>query len=289
MKRQTYLLISLLAVVWGSSFILMKRGLLVYTPVQVGAFRMVVSFVCMLPMAIPRLMKVERSKWKYLALSGLLGNGIPSILFPLAETRISGALAGMINSMTPIFTLIVGMLLFGMKAGKNRVFGLAIGLLGALLMIAGQTGKLEISGNNFAYYVVLATICYAFSVNILRYKLGDLDVLTNSSLALFFIGIPMGILLFTTDFISRTTNTPGSGMSLFYICILAVFGTALSTIFFNRLIKVAGALAASSVTYLIPVVAVMWGLFDNEKVGFYHLLGLIGILVGVYLISKKKV
>lgn len=287
-KNKNYLLIAFLAVIWGSSFILMKRGLIVYTPIQIGALRIFVAFLFMLPVVIRYFRTIEKSKWKYLIATGFLGNGIPSILFPLAQTKISGSLAGMINSLTPIFTLIVGLLFFGMKAGRNRILGLAIGLFGVILMITGQTGSIGLSeGNVYALYVVLATVCYAFSVNILRFKLSEIDSLKLSAFALFCVGIPMGILLFSGDFIQRTVSTPGSGIAVFYIIILGLLSTAISTILFNRLIKSSGALAASSVTYLIPVVAVLWGLWDHEILGIYHVIGLLSILSGVYLVNKK--
>ena len=288
-KKQSYFLIVVLAIIWGSSFILMKRALITYTPFQIGALRILIAFLSMLPIILKQFRTIEKSKWKYLAASGFLGNGIPSILFPLAETRISSALAGMINTLTPIFTFIVGILIFGMKGGVLRILGLAIGLLGAIIMIAGDTGDLVFTEvNNYALIVVLAAVCYAFSVNILRYKLHDIDPVRLTAFALFFAGIPMGIILFSGDFVERTVMMPGSELSIFYIGILGLLSTALSTIIFNKIIKSSGALAASSVTYLIPVVAVLWGMFDDERLGLFHLLGLAAILTGVYLINRKK-
>ncbi len=288
-KNKSYFLIAILAVIWGSSFILMKRALLVYTPYQVGSVRIFIAFLFMLPFVVSHFKTIEKSKWKYLIATGILGNGIPSILFPLAETRISSAVAGMINSLTPIFTLIVGILIFGMKVGKNRILGLTVGLLGAFLLVMGKRGGIGIDQvNSYALFVVLATICYAFSVNILRYKLSSIDSLRNSGFAIFFIGIPMGIYSFSTDFVSRTINTEGAGFSLFCIAILGILGTAFSTIIFNKVIKNSGALAAASVTYLIPFVAVLWGLWDHESLGLFHFIGMAAILFGVYIVNRQK-
>lgn len=288
-KRQAYLLITILAIIWGSSFILMKRALLVYTPYQVGALRIFVAFLFMLPFIIKYFHTIEKKNWKYLAAAGFLGNAIPSILFPLAETRISSALAGMINSLTPIFTLIVGILLFGMKVARNRITGLVIGLFGAVLLVAGQASNAGISETNyFSIYIVLSTVSYAFSVNILRYKLSSIDSIRIAGFALFFVGIPMGLYLFSTDFIYRTQTVSGSGFSFTCIIILGLLGTAVSTILFNQLIKISGALSATSVTYLIPVVAVIWGLWDHEVLSFYHIIGLLAILLGVYLVNNQK-
>jgi drug/metabolite transporter (DMT)-like permease len=169
-KKESYILISILAVIWGSSFILMKRALLVYTPVQVGAFRILTAFLFLLPFIVGHFKKIDRKNWKYFLASGFLGNGIPSILFPWSETRISSALAGMINSLTPIFTLIVGVLIFKMVVSRNKVIGLGIGLAGAIILIVGN-GNFFGDANLHALIVVVAAICYAFSINILNYKL----------------------------------------------------------------------------------------------------------------------
>lgn len=286
-KKVTVLLISFLAVVWGSSFILMKRGLEVYTPAQVGAIRVFAAFLCLFPFVIRHFKKVEPTRWKFIAASGLVGNGIPAILFPLAQTNISSSVAGMINAMTPLFTLIVGFIFFGMEGGRNRIIGLAIGLFGTLILIGGRNATLENGNPWYAGFIVLATVGYAFSVNILRYRLADLSSMLISGFALMFVGIPMGVYLFSTDFIHRTTVNPGAAFSLASVITLGVFSTAISTVLFNRLIKMAGALSASSVTYLIPIVAMIWGFNDHENLGIIHLFGLAAILGGVYLINKR--
>ncbi|CAN5654638.1 DMT family transporter [soil metagenome] len=283
-----WMLMIILAVIWGSSFILIKRGLEAYTPLQVGAIRMGVSFLCLLPFLVKSLKKVPRDKWKYLFAAGWLGNGIPSILFPLAETHLNSALTGMLNSLTPLFTFIIGISIFKMKFSQNKILGLVIGLIGACLLIAGRNSDDAQSDLFYTTAVIIATFCYGTSVNIIRSKLADIDSISNSAMALLFTGLPMGASLFFTDFISRTQNIPGAGMSLMYVFILAIFGTALSTVLFNKLIKISGALFATSVTYLIPIVAVLWGFADRETLTPIHFLGLSGALIGVYLINKSS-
>jgi len=280
-------LILLLAIVWGSSFILMKKGLIVYTPYQVGAIRMFVSMLFLFPFLIGHFKKVERSRWKYLMLAGLCGNGIPAVLFPLAETEISSALAGMINSTVPIFTLILGVLFFQMKSDKTKLLGIFIGLIGAILFVGG--GGSEITGNsNYAYFIVIACICYAVSVNTIRNYLLGIDAIRNTGFSLLFAGIPLGIYLFSTDFVARTMSSPDAIFSLSCVIVLGLFGTAISTILFNRLIRLTDSLTASSVTYLIPVVALAWGLFDGEKPSVIHYIGFVLIISGVYLVSWPK-
>lgn len=286
-KKQAYLLIAILAIIWGSSFILIKKGIEVYTPFQVGALRIFISSLALFPFIVQSFKKIERSKWKYLAATGMLGNGIPAILFPLAETNISSSVAGMINSLTPIFTLIAGMLFFGMKAGRSRILGLFIGLIGAVLLIFGRTGGGVEVNPLFAWYIVAATICYALSVNIIRTHLSSIGSIHNTGFALLIVGVPMGVFLFSTDFIYRTQTLQGAGFSLLCVVLLGLLSTALSTVLFNKLIKLSGALVASSVTYLIPIVATGWGLADHESLGYLHVAGLAGILGGVYLINKK--
>jgi len=287
-SSRTYFLIGILAVIWGSSFILMKRGLYAYTPYQVGTLRMLVSFLCLFPFVWNSFSKVPRDKWKYVAAAGILGNGIPAILFPYAQTGISSSLAGMINSLTPVFTLIAGVIFFNMIVTRNRILGLLLGLTGALLLIVTRSGAGGAAHIVFPLVVVAATVCYAFSVNILRHRLSEVDSLSLTGFALMFIGPPAAVYLFSTDFIYRTQTMQGSMMSLGSVVILAVFSTAISTFLFNNLIKSAGALAASSVTYLIPIVAVIWGLVDGESFNIFYLFGLICVLSGVYLINKKS-
>ena len=178
---------------------------------------------------------------------------------------------------------------FGMKAGVHRIIGLLIGLFGAALLILGNGNSGAFSAaNSYALIIVLATVCYAFGVNILRYKLSGLDSIRTTGFALFFVGIPMGIYLFSGDFVSRTMNTPGAGFSMSCIVILGIMGTAVSSVLFNRLIKLSGALSAASVTYLIPIVATIWGFADGEKLGVFQLAGLGAVLSGVYLINRTK-
>ncbi len=286
-KAITWSLITVLAVIWGSSFILMKKGLLIFSPVEMGAYRMFLSFLVMIPFSLKFLKTVRPVQWKYICASGFLGNGIPSILFPYAQTMIASSMAGMLNSLTPVFTLIVGSFIFGIKVKKENAAGVFLGLAGAVtLILIHSKGAI---GSNPAYglYIVIATVCYAFSVNILRSKLFELEPVAITGFALMFAGVPAGLYLLTTSFYHTCITNPDAPLALLYISILSVMGTGVSTVLFNRLIKVTTALAASSVTYLIPIVAILWGVADEETIGLFHMLSMAGILGGVYLINKK--
>ncbi len=287
-KTLQWILLTLLALIWGSSFILMKRGLDAYTPSQVAAIRMVVSFICLFPFAIRHVKTVPRDRWKYIVAAGLCGNGIPAFLFTEAESGLSSSIAGVLNCLTPVFTIIVGFLFFKMRTTTLKVIGIFLGFAGAVCMILyNAKGGFE-TNYFYSFYIILACIFYAFSANIIKTFLGGLNSIHLSGFALFAIGPPTAIYLFNTDFTQRISSGSPALVSFYYIVILGMFGTAVSLVLFNKLLKMSNPIFASSVTYFIPAVAVMWGLLDGEQLGLPHLLGLLTILFGVYLINKKK-
>lgn len=283
-----WIILVALALTWGSSFILMKRGLDVYSSDEVAALRILIAFLFLSPLMFRHVKKELLVHWKSFLGMGMLGNFIPAFLFTKAETGISSSLTGMLNSLTPLFTLLLGVLLFKTKTKLVNAIGIMIGFVGAIGLLT--VGKSEDMDNNLMYgfYVVLATICYALSVNIIKKGLGTVNSITATVWAMLFIGPLAGIYLFGfTDFTTDIVSKPGAMTSLGFVSILAIFGTALSVIVFNVLIKNTNALFASSVTYLIPVVAMGWGIMDGENVQMLHFLWIILILLGVYLVNKK--
>jgi drug/metabolite transporter (DMT)-like permease len=279
-----------LALTWGSSFILMKRGMDVYSSDEVAALRIFIAFLFLAPLIFRHVKKPLLKHWKAFVGMGVLGNLIPAFLFTKAETGISSSLTGMLNSLTPLFTLLLGVLLFQTKTKLINAIGIMIGFAGAIGLL--MVGKSEDMDNNllFGFYVVLATVCYALSVNIIKKGLGDVNAVTATVWAMMFIGPLAGLYLFAyTDFPAKFALHPMAMSSLGYIVILAVFGTALSVIVFNVLIRNTNALFASSVTYLIPVVAMGWGVLDGEDVQLLHFVWIGLILLGVYLVNKKAV
>jgi drug/metabolite transporter (DMT)-like permease len=286
-KLLAWILIAALALIWGSSFILMKRGLQSLTFDQVAALRMFTAFLVVFPFALSGIKQVKANHWKFIALSGFLGNMIPAFLFPFAQTMIASNMAGMLNALTPVFVLLIGHWLFGVTSSKHAIAGVFIGLAGAIgLILTRSQGAI---GSNSAYglYIILACLCYGTSVNILRSKLHELNPIVITGFALMFAGVPCGVYLLNTNFLNKALHMPSSYNSIFAVCILGVVGSGLSTVLFNKLIKNTTALAASSVTYLIPVVALLWGLYDNEAMGMMHIVSMLVILSGVYLINKK--
>ena len=269
---KNYAILILLAVIWGSSFILMKRGLEVYSHTQVAALRLLIASVSLFPFVFIALKKVKRKQWGPLIFSGVFGNGLPAFLFAKAQTQLDSSFTGIVNSLTPLFTLLLGIFFFALKPTKVNILGILIGFLGAVYLIA-PNWNVEIVINNYVFYIVLATLSYAISINVIKRYLGELDAIYISALAFLFVGPPMAMYIFNTDFIILTQSVAGFE-ALIYIIILAVIGTSFAVVLFNHLLKQSSTIFASSVTYLIPIVAIAWGVFDGENILLQHLVHL---------------
>lgn len=284
-----WVILVILAVIWGSSFILIKKGLNYFTSVEVGALRISIAFLFLLPFVFKRIRRLSRREWKFLILNGMIGSGFPAFLFAKAQTGIDSSLAGILNSLTPLFTLIVSLSFFSLKIRWFNILGVIIGLIGAIGLISISGGKSFDFNFGYAVYIIFATICYATNVNIVKYKLKETDALTITVFSFFTIGIPILLyLLLFTGFINKMTTIPTSWEGLGYIGILAVVGTGMALIAFNKLVKIASPVFAASVTYLIPVVAVSWGMIDGEKITILAFFWMMVILLGVFLVNKKK-
>ncbi len=280
-------LLILLALIWGSSFILMKIGLQVFTPMQVGTLRMLVAFICLLPLTLKHIGKVAPKHWGWITISGITGNGLPALLFATAQTKLSSSVAGVLNSLTPIFTLLIAALFYGQRFGAAKITGILLGFAGAaLLTILRSTGAVD-TNYLYALLIVGACVCYGISVNVIKVQLAALPALAISSLALVAIGPVFGIYLFGfTDFTTRIAS-PQAWKALGCIVVLGALGSAAALVLFNQLVKVSTVIVASSVTYLIPIVALGWGFVAGEALGWPQLIGMLTILGGIYLINKK--
>jgi drug/metabolite transporter (DMT)-like permease len=283
-----WILLLLLSFIWGSSFILIKKGLEAYSPDQVGTIRVTFAFLLLLPVAVKHLNTVSGSHWKKILTLGLLSNLIPAILFSIAETGLSSSLTGILNSLTPITTMIIGVIAFSTKIKKFQIIGLAVGLTGSIgITIIGEKGSVG-TFNHYAIYVIVATICYGIGGNLIKAYLSHINSVILTSLTMIGIG-PIALLyLLSTDFFNRLSTVEGAWESLGYIFLLGAVGTALALILFNRLIQLTTAIAASSVTYLIPLVAVMWGIVDGEILFPLHFAGMLLIIIGVYITNRYK-
>lgn len=285
-----WIILILLALIWGSSFILIKRGLEYFSSMQVGALRISITFAVLFPFVWKRIHHISRNEWKYLTLVGLIGSFFPAFLFAKAQTGIDSSLAGILNSLTPLFTVIIGLGFFSLKIKWFNIAGVLIGLTGAVGLISISGGKSFEFNFHYAIYIIFATICYATNVNVVKYKLKDTDALTITIFSFFIIGLPALIyLLGFTGFIRQVTTEPEAVKAFGYISILAVVGTAAALFAFNKLVKITSPVFASSVTYLIPVVAVTWGTVDGENMTLKSFLWMAVILAGIFLVNKKKI
>jgi drug/metabolite transporter (DMT)-like permease len=276
-----------LMLIWGSSFILIKKGLVSFNNLQVGALRVSISFIALLPFALVRLRRIKIKNFHLFLIAGLMGNALPAFLFAKAQTGMDSLMAGILNSLTPLFTLLIGVWFFSRKTHWLNVVGVFTGFFGAagLLYVAGG-GSFDVSLIP-ALFVILATICYAVQMNFIKNYLTGYDPITIASLAFVFIGIPAMIyLLVYSDLVYRLTNVPGSWQGLGYIAILSVLGTAIAIIANFWLIKRTSALFASSVTYLMPVVSIGWGILDGEPFLLVFAVWIVIILIGVYMANR---
>ena len=283
-----WLIVGLLALTWGSSFILMKRGLISFTPLQVGSLRIAFSSVFTLMVAFPYLRYFQRKDAKWLLASGFLGSGIPLLMFPYAVSKLDSGFVGILNSLVPLFTLVLGALFFHRHARKVQIIGVMAGFVGAFLLIFPRMSLTWDTRVAYSLLPIVATIMYAYNVNIVQTYLRHLPSGAMTVLSLMPV-LPFALLVLgLTGFPETFQAAPLAWESLGYVAILGIVGSSLAVLLFNWLIVKTSALFASSVTYLIPVVALGWGFLDGESLGIPHLIGLAGILTGVYLVNLRK-
>lgn len=287
-KALSWFLLILLSLVWGSSFILMKRGLEAFSSGEVAALRIGIAFIFLSPLMFLHYRIDLRRYWRGLLIMGFIGNFIPAFLFTRSETMISSSLAGMLNALTPLFTVIVAMFWLSIRPSGNKVAGIVVGFAAALALIYFEEGQDVFRNFSYGFLVVLATLCYAVSINGIKKYLSDISSVKATLWAFCFTGPVALIYLFGfSDFTTHFRESPQAAASLGYVAILAICGTALSVILYNVLIKQAGVIFASSCTYLIPVVAVLWGVFDGEIVTGEQVISIAAIILSVYLINRR--
>ncbi len=282
-----WFLLVFLSLVWGSSFILIKRGLEGFTPMEVGALRIAMAGAVMLPFGIVQLRRTQREHLKYILLVGVIGNAIPSVLFSKAELHLPSSTVGVLNGLQPLFTLLIGAIVFHAAIHRKQYAGVAIGFAGAFLLAARNGGEGSVAENlTYGSLIVVATMMYGLSVNTIRSKLQSLRALQITSISLSAVAIPSICYVLASGTLSKLQTVPAAPAALGYIAILGVVGTALAAVLFNKLIQMRGLMMATSVPYIIPIVAIGWGLVDNEVLGISHALGVAAILGGVYLINR---
>ena len=275
-----WLALLILSLIWGTSYILMKKGLESFSPYQVGALRIVITFICLLPVALRHFHHLNKTNILSIIIIGLFGSVIPAFLFPLAETKISSSLAGMLNSLSPVFTLVFGITIYKRKAIGTQIAGVFLGLLGAAGLL--YTGSFTF--NLYGLLVVLATILSGISSNEVS-KVKELNGIKITALS-FFVTSPLAIIYLLFSDLSVPVHTENWVRNLSYIGILAVLGSAIALVIYYLLIRDTSPIFASSVTYFIPIVATLWGLADNEQFYSSMLISIIFIFAGVFIINR---
>lgn len=286
-KKIKWIFLILLSLIWGSSFILIKKGLIGLTPLQLGSLRIIFAAVFLLAIGHKTLLKIPQNQWKFIVLTAFFGTFIPAYLFAIAETQLDSSITAILNSLTPLNTLVLGVLAFGLGVQRNQIMGVVIGLAGSALLILSGANNHPEQNYYYAFLVIIASICYAANVNLIKKYLSDLSPLTISTGNFTVLLLPSLIVLFSTGF-SRVWSTESVQNAMVYILILGVIGTGVANILFFKLIQISSPVFATSVTYLIPIVAFFWGLLDHEKLTPIQYMGAFIILIGVYISSKKK-
>lgn len=287
LKRLKWFYLITLSLIWGSSFILIKKGLVGLTSLQLGSLRIIFAAIFLLLIGFKSLAKIPRVQWKYIALTAILGTFFPAYLFAIAQTQIDSTVSSILNSLTPLNTLIFGILAFGLSFRRAQIFGVIIGLIGTFLLIVN--GALHHPEQNYYYaiLVLIASVCYAINVNLIKKYLSDLSPLSISTGNFLVLLFPALLILFFSGFF-EVIAVESVQHSVLFVMILGVMGTGIANIIFFKTIQISSPVFATSVTYLIPVVAFGWGLLDNEMLTPVQFLGAFIILFGVYLSAKKE-
>lgn len=288
MKPQQFkwFILIVLALIWGSSFILIKKGLVSLNPFQLGSLRIIFCALFLLIVGFKNILTIPLHKWKFIALTSLFGTFIPAYLFAIAQTQISSSVSSILNSLTPLNTLILGAIVFGLDFKRTQILGVVIGFAGTMLLIFN--GAAHHPNQNYWYtiLVLIASVCYAMNVNFIKKYLSDLKPLTITVGNFLVMLFPALIVLSFTDFF-LVVETEKVQHAMIFVAVLGIIGTGIANVLFYKLIQISSPVFATSVTYLIPVVAFFWGLLDNEMLTPVQFIGAFIILIGVYLSSKK--
>ena len=284
-----WVLLIILSLTWGSSFILIKKSLVAFTPYQVGAARITVAGLALLAIGLPALRKMSRRTIGWMMVSGFCGSFFPMFLFPLAQTRVSSSMAGILDSLMPLFVLLIGFVFFKIRSRPVQVLGATIGFLGAGILMFSSDMDAEESQIGYGLLVILATVFYAISALVIQSKLAHIKSLQLSAGIFSIVLLPGIVVLVWSGFFSDFRGASEQWTSLGYLAILSLVGTALAVGLFYKLIQLSSAVFAGSVTYLLPVVAAFWGVLDGERFTAWYVLGTVMILSGIYMIREKRI
>jgi len=288
MKENKWVYLVVLSLTWGSSFILMKKALLGMSPIQIGAFRILIAGFVLVLIGYKRIKEIKIKHWKPIFIVAYTATFFPAFFFAFAISEIDSSVSAVLSSLTPLITMIIGMLFFGFIFTKKQMVGILVGLLGTLLLIVKGAEMNPSQNYYYAILILLASVGYALSMNVVKKDLNDLNAL-GITVGCFLVMIPPTIIvLFFSGFFQEVVWNAATIESLSYVGLLAVFGTAIAKVLFNRLVQISTPVFSSSVTYLITVVAVGWGFLDGERLSLSQVLSIVVIFTGVYLVNKKK-
>jgi len=285
MKKWIYLII--LSIIWGSSFILIKKALIGLTPAQLGSLRIIFSSIILFSFAWNTLKIISNKEWKWIIISAFLGSFFPAFLFAFAETEIDSSIASVLNSLVPLNTVIIGAIVFKIASSKKQIIGVIVGFIGTYLLI--DRGIQLNPDQNYLYagLVILCSFLYGFNVNIIKKYLNDVPAVTIAAGHFSVIFIPAIIIFLLSGFNYDQIHDPNTMRSIGYVLILSIFGTALAKVLFNKLVQMSTAVFASSVTYSLLIVSLFWGILDGELFSFNQLMATMLIVMGVLLSSRK--
>lgn len=285
-RQLKWLLLAALALIWGSSFILIKRGLVGLTPFQVGSLRMLFALSFLLLVGFRSLTQIPLGKWKYIALTAFTGTFVPAFLFAVAQSEIDSSISAILNSLTPLNALILGVTFFGLAFQRSQFIGVMIGLAGSLILILSGAAHNPDQDYWYALFVVVATFCYALNVNFIKKYLSDVNPLAITTGNFVVLAVPALMILIATGFFAQLQEVKVQH-SVLFVGILGVIGTGIANMLYFKLIQMTSPVFAASSAYLFPVVAIFWGLLDGEVLSLVQVLGGVIILTGVYLSAKK--
>jgi len=288
MKLNKWFYLAALSFIWGSSFILIKKGLVGLTAMELGSIRIIISAFVLIPFTFNRLKEITFKQWKWIIISAFVGSFFPAFLFAFAEQEIDSSVASILNSIVPLNTIIIGLVLFGIKSTKRQIIGVLLGFFGAYQLILSGMNLNPDQNYFYSGLVIICSFLYAFNVNIIKKYLQELSAVAIATGHFIVILIPAIIVLLISDFNFEKLQSSQTQTSLFYVILLAVFGTTLAKILFNKLINISSAVFASSVTYSMLIVSIFWGILDGENFSFNQLFATVIIILGILLTNKKS-
>lgn len=259
------------------------------TPLQLGSFRIIFASLFLILVGFKSILKLTLKQWKIITLTGFIGSFFPVYLFAFAETEIDSAVASILNATTPLMTLLFGVIFFRIAFTQNKAIGVTLGLLGTLGLIF--SGAQVNPDQNYLYsgLVILAAACYAVNVNLIKRYMGNISALGIAAGNFLVLLVPAVLVLYYTGFsIADVSGNKELSLALFYVLILGVVGTGIALIIFNKLIQISDPVFSSSVTYIIPIVGLAWGILDGEEFSLLQFLSTVVILLGVLMVNRTR-